>query len=162
MLFRFEDLITPTGFLLHIHMKCTFLCMARWILSSHQYSVIPSNTYNSQQQWVHHYDDSTCTCMCTYLSCFKAYSSILIRLMRSCIKFSWPFLSPWSMAILACNKMQITDLMKWCNCFPIPFPVSLSLYLSDFFPSHFFILSFIDDLVVHLPFTHTLLLLPPS
>lgn len=30
----------------------------------------------------------------SYLSCFRANSSIFIRLTRSCIKFSWPFLSP--------------------------------------------------------------------
>ena len=36
-----------------------------------------------------------------YLSCFSANSSIFILRMRSCIRFSWPFLSPWRKAILA-------------------------------------------------------------
>lgn len=30
----------------------------------------------------------------THLSCLRAYSSILIRLTKSCFMFSWPFLSP--------------------------------------------------------------------
>ena len=38
------------------------------------------------------------------LSAFRAYSSIFIRLTKSCIKFSCPFLSPWRNAIFAYNK----------------------------------------------------------
>lgn len=37
----------------------------------------------------------------THLSCFRAYSNILILLTRSFFKFSWPFLSPCKKAIWA-------------------------------------------------------------
>jgi hypothetical protein len=59
----------------------------------------------------------------TYLSCFKAYSNILIRRIKSCFKFSCPFLSPWRNAILAwkhikrsCVKYYVINytLIKLC------------------------------------------------
>lgn len=46
----------------------------------------------------------------SYLSCFKAYSNILILRTRSLFRFSWPFLSPCRNAILACKKTPPGEL----------------------------------------------------
>lgn len=49
----------------------------------------------------------------THLSCFKAYSNILILLTRSFFKFSWPFLSPCRKAIWAWkHKNRIVRFKK--------------------------------------------------
>ena len=45
----------------------------------------------------------------THLSCFRANSSILIRLTRSFFRFSWPFLSPCRKAIWACQHRNNTS-----------------------------------------------------
>lgn len=42
----------------------------------------------------------------SHLSCLRAYSSILIRLTRSCFILSWPFLSPCRNATWACKRTQ--------------------------------------------------------
>ena len=46
------------------------------------------------------------TCLSTYLSCFKAYSNIFILRIKSCLRFSCPFLSPCRKAILAWKKEE--------------------------------------------------------
>ena len=70
----------------------------------------------------------------SYLSCFKAYSSIFILLTRSFFRFSWPFLSPCRNAILAWRHRETQwwegvgkniDSSVHCNIF---FPNSISIH----------------------------------
>lgn len=53
----------------------------------------------------------------SYLSCFKAYSNILILRTRSFFRFSWPFLSPCRNAIRAwkdAEQKQMFQKQKYC------------------------------------------------